>query len=122
MQYGGSTLRDVECLVRTPQWRSQHFCLLVLTDYYNSDQSTCHPGVLYCETIDVAVKESQVRRFITTTPQRNSLSKRSSSIHQLPLFELAHHHTAIGVGHRAVPRQEAVHPSPLLGSAVRKAQ
>jgi hypothetical protein len=40
MQYDGSTLRDVECLVRTPQWRSQRFCLLMLTDYYNSDQST----------------------------------------------------------------------------------
>jgi hypothetical protein len=43
MQYDGATLRDVECLVRTPQWPSQHFCLLVLTDYYNSDQINLSP-------------------------------------------------------------------------------
>jgi hypothetical protein len=83
MQYDGSTLRDVECLVRTPQWRSQHFCLLVLTDYYNSDQSTCHPGVLYCETVDVAVKESQVRKFyyndaITQLPQQSAAFQSTS--------------------------------------------
>jgi hypothetical protein len=72
MQYDGATLRDVECLVRTPQWRSQHFCLLVLTDYYNTDQST------YYRRFDCTAKLRLFRfnnyRFagFTTKPQRNS--------------------------------------------------